>query len=313
MSLNSEQLKQHCQAILNSRRILNKLVILCEGDVPRLQGRPSPQSYGRMESMPDANFYKACVPNWWREKRPQFFNCGDRVDVINTYFSLLEQHQSDSYSSYLDPAKLFAIVDLDIQPRSIPNYHFSDTEAIFNHLYSQTKVDESNASQHQIWVTGLVHKEAYFLLPQLQEVFDRHPVQAIYKSNNLVLENIYINIADDSNHDSDLLSFFQKACDRICHCTGLDLTEINQFKNSWITEFQKSHDQARKEELIFVLLTIRKAKSYWNQIEPSSDWTRSISAFQDQLMLEIGRFYSEQSDTARYHIPAFFRNLYSFA
>jgi hypothetical protein len=312
MSLSSEQLKQHCKDILASRRILGKPVVLCEGDIPRLQGRLSPQAYGKMETMPDSNFYNACVPNWWRQKRPQFFNCGDRVDVLNTYFSLLELHEADSSFSYLDPTKLFAIVDLDIQPRSISNYCFPDTESIFNHLYNQAQVIENNALQHRIWVTGLIHKEAYFLVPQLQEIFDQFPVQPTYKSNNLVLEKLYLDIAGESSGDSDLRSYFQKVCNRICHCVGLDLTEINQFKDSWIAQFQNSQDEARKEELILVLLMIRKAKSYWNQIEPSSDWTRPVSAFQDQLLLEIGRFYSAQTDTAKYHIPSFFKNLYSF-
>ncbi len=137
MSLNSEELHQHCQQILSQRRIKNKIVILCEGQITKNQGRPSPQSYRKMEKMPDANFYNACVPKNCNQYRPQFFNCGDRKDVINTYFNLLELHYNEINNSYLNPKKLFAIVDLDNQIQNITNkydYQFSDTEEIFKHL-----------------------------------------------------------------------------------------------------------------------------------------------------------------------------------
>ena len=101
MSLNPEQLKEHCEIILKSPIIKKKIVVLCERPIPDIEGRRSPQAYKKMEEMPDANFYKACVPRWWREKLPQFFNCGDRASVINTYLKLLKLHQQDTRNSYL--------------------------------------------------------------------------------------------------------------------------------------------------------------------------------------------------------------------
>ena len=312
MSPKQGQIIQHCKSILTSRRIRNKVVVLCEGSIPHLQGRPSPQAYGKMESMPDANFYKACVPTWWRESLPQFFNCGDRNDVLDTYFSLLELHDASSSSSYLEPTKLFAIVDLDLQVRSISNYSFSDTESIFSHLYEKAKVNEINALQHRIWVTGLIHKEAYFILPKLQEVFDQFPVRSTYKNSNLIIEDLYFDIANEAISDIDLQSNLQRACSRICYCTELDFTEIGKLKDSWVAQFRNSQDIARKEELVVALLTVRKAKDYWNQIQPSSEWTRPISVFKEQLILQIARFYAEQNDTEKYHISSFFKNLYQF-
>jgi hypothetical protein len=150
MSLNPEQLKKHCEAILQSRRIKNKIVVLCEGDIRKTQGRESPQTYKAMEQMPDANFYKACVPTWWKQKLPEFFNCGDRKDVIDTYFTLLTLHKQDSTNSYLDPKRLFAMIDLDLQVQAIDNYIFTDTEAIFHNLYEKSEVKEQNAAQHRI-------------------------------------------------------------------------------------------------------------------------------------------------------------------
>jgi hypothetical protein len=81
--LNEAELEEHCQLILKSRRILGKIVVLCEGErVPSGQ-RASLQTYARMESWGDAYFYRACIPSDWRDYVPQFFNCGDRTDVLN--------------------------------------------------------------------------------------------------------------------------------------------------------------------------------------------------------------------------------------
>ena len=46
MSLNPEQLKEHCEIILKFHpEIQNRIVVLCEGKIPEIQGRKSPQSY----------------------------------------------------------------------------------------------------------------------------------------------------------------------------------------------------------------------------------------------------------------------------
>ncbi len=95
----------------------------------------------------------------------------------STFFTLLERHSKLRQYSYLNPDKLFAIVDLDIQSQEMSqSYPFSDTEAIFEHLYDKGKVNKKNANQHRIWVTGLIHKEAYFIEPALQSVFDTFPL-----------------------------------------------------------------------------------------------------------------------------------------
>lgn len=313
MGLQPEQLRQHCEKIICSRRIKNKIVVLCEGEggIWDIEGRPSPQSYGKMEQMPDANFYNACVPRWWSQYRPQFFNCGDRKDVLDTYFNLLKLHNEDTSISYLNPEKLFALVDLDIQIQTINDYTFSDTEAIFRHLYKQAKVNEENAIQQRIWVTGLIHKEAYFLLPEIQEIFDDFPTP-IYNGSRIVLQNIYISMADAIVSDFDLQSNLQKVSHRISYCPKLNCTGVDKLRDSWKEQFQNAQDNMRKNELILALLTIKKAKDYWNKIQPPSDWTRSVEVYRDQLLLEIGRFYSEQSNDARYHISFFLKTLHKF-
>ncbi|MEG4225591.1 hypothetical protein QUA35_06390 [Microcoleus sp. N9_B2] len=325
MSLNPEQLTKHCEAILQSRRIKNKIVVLCEGDIRKMQGRESPQTYGAMEQMPDANFYKACVPTWWRQKRPEFFICGDRQDVINTYFTLPilhEQKTKDRNNSYLDPDRLFAMIDLDLQLQKIENSKFTtDTEAIFLDIYEKSQVKEQNAREHRIWITGLIHKEAYFLTPELQSVFDNYPNSPYYKyQGNLVsLTNIYSDMADAISSDSDLQANVKRAFERISYCSELDCTELDldKFQDSWKHQFQNTTDATQKHELIVALLTIKKAKDYWHQIKSSGDFSEKSREeywvlFREQLSLEIGRFYSKQNSDVKSHIPFFFKTLYEF-
>ena len=313
MSLNRKQLQKHCETILLSPRIKNKIVVLCEGKIPDIQGIKSVQSYKAMKETPDASFYMACIPRWWRQKRPEFFNCGNRKDVIDTYFTLLILHQQDSTNSYLDPDRLFAIIDLDLQAEAIYNYIFTDTEAIFRNLYAKSEVQEQNAAQHRIWITGLIHKEAYFLTPELQSLFDDYPNSPIYQENLASLTNIYSDMADGISNDRDLQNNLQRAFDRINHCSGLDCTELDvgKFQDSWKHKFQNTTDTTQKHELIVALLTIKKAKKYWHKIKRPGDWScDEQQVFREQLSLEIGRFYSQQGSDVKCHIPFFFKTLY---
>ncbi len=52
MSFTEDELEQHCQNILGSRRIKNKITILCEGGVYDVKERLSPQTYKHMEKLP---------------------------------------------------------------------------------------------------------------------------------------------------------------------------------------------------------------------------------------------------------------------
>lgn len=314
MGLKPEELQQHCQQILKQSRIRNKIVILCEGEIDKKnQGRPSPQSYSQMEQMPDANFYNACVPNTWRQYRPQFFNCGDRKDVIDSYFNLLELHHQDINNSYLSPEKLFAIVDLDIQIQNIIkfyDYPFSDTEDIFQHLYKNATVNEQNIKKHRIWVTGLIHKEAYFLTPELQSVFENYINTPIYNDNTIFLEKIYIKMANDFVDNADLQNNLAKVSNRISYCTGLDCSGVKELCHSWKFEFKACNDELRKNNLIYGLLTLKKAKDYWKQIHPPPDLSIPPENFREQLSLEIAKFYSENSSNPKYHISFFLETLF---
>jgi hypothetical protein len=317
MSFSEEELEQHCKFILSNSRISNKIIVLCEGDVYKEDGKLSPLYYKKMEHFPDANFYSACIPKTWASLRPCFFNCGDCNDVVNTYFTLAEILENDIKNQYFHPKKIFAIADLDIQVRPIRNYRFPNTQEIFCNLYDKIKINETNANNdqapHEILVTGLIHKEAYFLVPALQSIFDGYSIHPFYKDSELSLENIYLEMSQDLCSDADLKANFAIACSRINHCAGLDFSGIDKLKDSWINEFQKAKDENRKHELIFSLLATRKAKEYWNQVQPSNEWSRDVSVYRDQLSLEIARdFYAKQTDNeaaAKYHIPYFFKML----
>lgn len=138
----ADAVDDHVSWILRSHRIKNKLVVLCEGDrLPILKGQaPSPQQYAqyaRLERTPDANFYGACVPvDWHGWRLPRFFNCGGRSEVLRTYRALLAAHRARPEDSYLDPEKLYALIDLDIQAESIPfPYRWTTTEDVHQALY----------------------------------------------------------------------------------------------------------------------------------------------------------------------------------
>ena len=142
MSLSETALQEHCQTIINSRRAQNKIVILCEGNVHANKGKASLSSYRQLEKLPDANFYKACIPVWWKQKRPEFFICGDRQDVINTYFELQKMHSQPRNDSYLNKDKLFAIIDLDLPLCKFDDsYPIKDSEALFYSLYEEGQID----------------------------------------------------------------------------------------------------------------------------------------------------------------------------
>jgi hypothetical protein len=335
MSFQTEEyvqlIEQQCQAIMMSSSIKDKIVVLCEGDIPA-SGRRSPGAYRQLQKMPDANFYRACIPDWWTEKRPEFFPCGGRGDVLDTYFKLLELHHVPNGDSYLNPEKLFAIVDLDLQVQPTrEDYRFPNTEAIFESLYQGTKVNQQEASQHRIWVTGLIYKEAYFLIPELQSMFDDYRIPLIFNNQPLQLEEVYLALGKDINSDANLKKDkknLMTACKRISYCTRLDCSSIDHLKSSWLTQFQSATNKEQKDELIYALLMIKQVKQYWEgkkgkegeelippKIFPKpSPFNPPLKRLQEELTLEIGSFYSKEGEKleTEHHIPIFFKTLYQF-
>jgi hypothetical protein len=315
MNLSGEEVEQHCRNILGEPAIKNKIVVLCEGKISLGGERLSPALYGRMSEFSDANFYTNCIPHYWTRKPPQFFNCGGRQDTLKTYFKLLEIHDLDPRNSYLSPDKLFALVDLDLCIAKIEDYDFADTENIFYDLYKEFNVRFDRLPNHRIWVTGFKHKEAYFINPDLQQIFDRYHHEndpVMYKDEKLNLENIYRDITEKLSEDKDLQSNFAIASKRIQHCHDIECLDLDKLAKSWLSEWERSGKC--RDELVLSLLTIAHSKTYWEKVTqgyPKSEL--SPRQFRDTLSLYIAtEFYAKQSgnECLHYHLPCFFKYLY---
>ena len=315
--------QEFCQIILNHRRIKNNLVILCEGTREYLNIH-TPQQIRRLDNFPDANFWKQTIPMEWSKKKPVFIPCGSRSDILRIYPKLIELHNDNPDTSYLSPDKLFILIDLDIQSNNIsdicPNYE--TTEELYHAIYENNPLDTKIIDQSKIIITGWIHKESYFLEPDLQDYLQNElPLTKItYKNNPLSLEEIYKDMIQDINNDAD-----------INHPNNIDnvLQRIEKFlslsipdKNSIINECQKlKHNSTitpqEKRKLIEVILKIVKAKPYWeNKIIIEDDYLSKDKAA-DNVLLAIARFYakscnfSTQSNSTMYHIPQWVNFLYT--
>jgi hypothetical protein len=298
MSLSAEELQQHCAAIIALQKLSHKIVILCEGNINDIKGRV--HLYRRLEIFPDANFYKACIPEWWTEKRPTFIPCGDRTDVLNTYFELKKLNFSEG--------KLFAIIDLDLQPaKFLENYPIENTEQLFNALYQENKPHTNNIKQNPIFITGLIYKEAYFFAPDLKETFENYPLNILFDEFPFEFNAVYEKMVKSLDADNNLKQNFSIAQQRIAYLTQLDLTNISILQSSWQTIFN-SAETDEKTALIYALLSIHQVKEYWKLIKCSSD-AIAEARFKEQLTLAIGNFYAKQPPDSPHHLPSFFNAL----
>lgn len=313
MGMTNEELDEHCRTILESRRIKSKVVILCEGDIDEVKGIRSPSIYRKMEQMPDSNFYNECVPDFWRQQRPQFFNCGDRNDVISTYFRLIKLHNNSPSDSYLSPEKLYAIVDLDIQQANLTdyNYHCDKTEDIYRQLYKSHEIMNANIKGHRIFVTGLIHKEAYYLTPELEDnVFKNYHLKIRYDGSPLKLEELYKDMVTSIKDDSDIKKNFNTVEERVKSCSALQCSTIEELGEALQEKVLDKADSTAWEEHIYTLLLIRKAKQSWHELAPSEEHSIDIERFREQLTLQIAKHYSKSAPTGKNHIGAILNHLY---
>jgi hypothetical protein len=315
MSLSNTELQQHCQTIIKSRRAQNKIVILCEGNIHPYVGRASPADYRQLERFPDANFYKACVPVWWQQKRPEFFICGDRQDVINTYFELQKMHEQLRDDSYLNKDKLFAIIDLDLPLCKFDDsYPVKDSEALFYSLYQQGKINQQAILEKSIFITGLIYKEAYFLIPDLQPVFDDYSPSVYFNNAPINLKEVYQEMGRKLVNDGNLKQpdQFLRACKRIRHCQQLNLNSLDDLQQSWSTAFNTANESTQ-HILIYALLAIHQVKDYWKALEPHEEPSIPAERFKEQLTLKIADFYARQARDSTHHISCFFNALSKWA
>ena len=72
-----------------------------------------------------------------------------------------------------------------------------------NRRHYWTQVVEQNAAEHFIWVTGLIHKEAYFINPELQQFYNDSLLEPKYNNAPVLLSDLYLSICKDTPKDLD--------------------------------------------------------------------------------------------------------------
>lgn len=302
-------LAAQARAILGSPRIRGKIVVLCEGDPLPLDpagGPPSPQMYGRLEHTPDASFYAQCVPQDWQGwGLPRFFTCGGRSQVLEVFGELLTIHKRRPDESYLSPDKLFALVDLDLQNASLPACGpCATTEDAHALLYSDGLVRPDVAASQRIWVTALVHKEAFFVLPGAEANWRDSP--PYLDGAPLVLRDLYAKIAEALPRDGDLLANLPALAERLQRFSAaswLDTASAEGLRGSWLAASQRGPEPG----LVRALLAVGKVKPFWLQIGPGPELERDLSPSQcrEQLELNLARWIAER-DPAEHPLAGFF-------
>lgn len=284
-------------AILRSPRIRQKLVVLCEGDILPIEGgRPrSPQMYGQLERMPDANFYKACIPrDWHGHKLPQFFNCGGRSQVLQTYRAVLKKHAEAPADSYLSPEKLYALVDLDIQAEAMPeDYPWRTTEEVHEALYKDGAIQGDPDPRHRIWVTALVHKEAFLVLPAMERAW-ANGLTPFFAGAPLELRKLHIAVAQELAQNSDVAEHIDIVRARLARFDAgarLNCQDAAGLSQSWLAACGNQVSGEAYEMLVKALLAVAKVKAQWSNIipDPRQGSAKDPETFREQLALSIGR------------------------
>jgi hypothetical protein len=314
MSFTDVELYAHCDEIITDPAIRNRIIILCEGDTKPFKPTPKALTIGQFsQRTQDSAFYYRAVPEWWKTTRklePSFYVCGTQGNVIKAYFYLKQKHQQQPQNSYLNFNKLFALLDIDLQKTKLPNdYSFKNLEDVYHDLYLNGNVNSDAESNHKLWVTGLLHKEAYFLIPEIKELFHKYQPEPFFYNQPFKLEDIYLAILNTMSNHTDIKNNFNKAMKRIAYCELFkQYKTVEEFQRAW----QNSFDNSKTEErinLIYILLTVAKSKSVWEEIKPNADDT-DIKNYRDELCFKIAHeFYAKQPRESPHHIPSFFNAL----
>lgn len=288
-------------AILRTPAIRNKVVVLCEGDRLMFDGEhaPSPQMYSRLENTPDSSFYQACVPRRWCGRRiPRFFNCGGRADVLYTFTALREAHLADPAGSYLDPNRLYAIVDVDLQAEDMPVEHrhlWPTTEDVHAALYQDGALKPNIDDRHRIWVTALIHKEAFFVLPEVSAALEGD--SPFFRGAALDLRAFHLAVAERLTMDVDVAQRLDLVKSRLLRfAVGHSLACENgdALRASWqAMAAQASHDEYRA--LVRALFAVAKVKPLWSELLPDPHHGRTIPAenFREGVALKVARSIAE--------------------
>jgi len=318
VSFSKKELETYCdEIILKNAAIDRQTIVLCEGfnqNLKELVKNPATLAENFVNEYQDAAFYQRSIPKWCRDANIVFYVCGKQAKVIEAYFYLRKKYQEKQAKNdrRFDVNKLFAWLDIDSQKHPLPkeeDYPFSSLEAIYSDLYQNGLVNQKRVHNHNIWVTGLLHKEAYFLIPELQEIFDQyHPTD---------LTDLHVKIAKSISWDKDfyklLTENFNLVKERINHHPLLYVTQsVEEFQKIWLDEFSKQNiTPLDKNALIEVLLIIAKSKTIWESIQSDKGTkAKAHKDYRDQLTFKIANeFYAKQPRDSLHHLPSFFNAL----
>lgn len=313
-NLNSDD--QFCRRILNYRKIKGSLVILCEGNRAYLNIH-TPQQISQLEQVEDANFWRKTIPYWWRNKQPVFVPCGGRSDVLRIKLRLIELHNEDPENSYLSPDKLYALIDLDIQSANLNNFshQYSTTEDLYYGIYENDLINTDPIQESKTIITGWIHKEAYFLEPDLENYLINKGFELSYQSDPLTFNKIYQEMIDNIINDPDINKNLLIVIKRIQPELTLDKDDIINLKEELKNAYHNPYlTPETRRKLINIMLKIIKAKPFWKKIKVNDPYLPPSQA-KDNLILAIADFYAEscpiieETMTNFYHIPQWVRYL----
>jgi hypothetical protein len=316
-SNNKDFLEKYCdEFIIKESGINRKIIVLCEGGSDKLlkdlvENPPLGLGDNFLEYQ-DASFYQRSVPTWWRDTQKDdiiFHVCGNQSNVITAYFYIIKKYQEKN-DKRLDVNKVYAFVDIDFEKDKLSDINkkhpeisigFSSLEYIYHDLYVNGNVNHDVSKKHKIWVTGLIHKEAYFFIPPLKTILP----------SEISLEEKYFDILNEIENIKDFS--IDKAKRRIAyHELSEKFKSVQEFKQLWQENFNNPEiTEIEKEQLIYALLTVAKPKATWIKIIPhATAKNKEIETYRNQLSHKIAlEFYSKQPRESPHHIPSFFNAL----
>ncbi|MCK4493083.1 MAG: hypothetical protein KAU26_03450 [Methylococcales bacterium] len=328
MSFSNSELETYCDEIILKRAAIDRsCIVLCEGfsdDLKTIIKSPPATLKNNFSSQfQDASFYQRSLPKWWRKTgnpEPIFYVCGKQKTVIKAYFYLRNKYQEKN-DKRLDSNKIYALIDIDTQKHTLPKtekYPFCSLEAIYADLYNNGIVNLKTAKNHKIWVTGLLHKEAYYLVPELEGLFKSHQPKAIFNNqdiNNLnpLYQKIAQSISRDKNFYTLIKENFPLIKERIKYNLPLYESEsVDDFQKTWLENFSNPNVTTNEKiNLINILLIMAKSKTTWENIKSSNENKSSEhKKYRNQLSFKIAlEFYAKQPQNSQHHLPSFFNAL----
>ncbi|BBM84672.1 hypothetical protein [Candidatus Uabimicrobium amorphum] len=292
--------------LANARsRFKDKVVILCEGRT-NLSDRSNPSTVAKRRKLADATFFKRCVPSYWTYKKPQFIGCGTRESTIGTFFSL-RKLISEKTDTFINPDKLFAIVDPDVQSTKIEeDYHHSNTNEIYNDLYYEGVLNGQKIQSNRILTLGLAVRENYFFEPDLvKERIKKFNPSICYK---YAIERI--------NSDNDIVCEKKKIKEevfrRVSHVENIKLDcgrdELCQSYKD-ILGYNPKNPKRDQRLVIMSMLGFIKLKKHWENIDFKGKNNHSNRIIRNNTQLSIANYYSD-NQLEEYHFTILFRELY---